>query len=87
MREAPYYEIPTINIGNRQNNRVKSKSINSIDFDAKEILLSINKAKEEKRTIKDVDFGDGNSDKKFFELLKDDKIWNISNQKQFRDLV
>lgn len=87
VREAPYYKIPTINIGNRQKNRVKSNTIKSVDFHKEQISQSINEALKIGKVEKDVDFGDGNSDKKFFELLKSEEVWKISNQKQFRDLV
>lgn len=86
IREAPYYNIPTINIGSRQNNRVKSVTIKSIDFVKENIDTSIHESLKAGKVQKDVDFGDGNSDKKFFELLNSESFWNISNQKQFRDL-
>jgi len=86
LREAPYYQIPTVNVGNRQNNRVKSENIINIDFIKSEILDSIEKSITMEKKINDVDFGNGESDKLFFELLQDDKIWTVSNQKQFQDL-
>ena len=86
VREAPYYNIPTINLGNRQNNRVKSNTIISIDFIKEDINNSINKVLKIEKIEKDVDFGDGNSDKKFYELLQNENFWHISNQKQFKDL-
>lgn len=86
IREAPYYNVPSINIGNRQNNRVSSKNIINIDFSKSDILSSIKKVITIGNIKKDIDFGDGTSDKKFFKLLKEDTFWNISNQKQFRDL-
>ncbi|MDO6743442.1 UDP-N-acetylglucosamine 2-epimerase [Tenacibaculum soleae] len=86
VREAPYYNVPTINIGNRQNNRVKSNTIMSIDFIEKNIDKAIEKALKKGKVEKDVDFGDGNSDKKFYELLQKEDFWNISKQKQFKDL-
>lgn len=86
VREAPYYNIPTINLGNRQNNRVKSNTIISIDFIKEDINNSINKVLKIGKIKKDVDFGDGNSDKKFYELLQNENFWYISNQKQFKDL-
>ncbi|PPK58425.1 UDP-N-acetylglucosamine 2-epimerase (hydrolysing) [Malaciobacter marinus] len=86
IREAPYYNIPTINIGNRQNNRVKSKTIKSIDFIEKDITKAIKDALLTKKVTKDVDFGNGNSDKKFYNLLQKNTFWNIQNQKQFKDL-
>ncbi|MCT7556043.1 UDP-N-acetylglucosamine 2-epimerase [Aliarcobacter butzleri] len=86
VREAPYYNIPTINVGNRQNNRVKSNTIISIDFIKEDIDNSIQEALKIGKIEKDVDFGDGNSDKKFYELLQNENFWHISNQKQFKDL-
>lgn len=86
VREAPYYNIPTINLGNRQNNRVKSNTIISVDFIKEDIDSSIQKALKLGKIEKDVDFGDGNSDKKFYDLLQQRSFWNISNQKQFKDL-
>lgn len=86
LREAPYYQVPTINIGNRQNNRVKSNNIINIHFDKEVILDSINKAANMQKMCRDVDFGDGNSDKLFFELLEDESIWQVLHQKQFQDI-
>lgn len=86
VREAPYYNIPTINIGNRQNNRVKSGTIISIDFVEDNIDDAIKKSLSIGKIKKDVDFGDGNSDKKFLKLLQKESFWSISNQKQFKDL-
>ncbi|MEJ2373319.1 MAG: UDP-N-acetylglucosamine 2-epimerase, partial [Sulfurimonas sp.] len=87
LREAPYYNIPTINIGNRQHNRVKSSNIINIDFNQNDILENIEKISQMKVCDKDVNFGDGNSDTLFLELLKDEKIWNTPHQKQFLDLI
>jgi len=86
VREAPYYNIPTINLGNRQNNRVKSNTIISINFIKEDIGNSIQKVLEIGKIEKDVDFGDGNSDKKFYKLLQQKSFWNISKQKQFKEL-
>ncbi len=86
VREAPYYNVPTINLGNRQNNRVRSDNIVTIDFDTQMIHSSINNALKTYRIDKDVNFGDGQSDQKFLELLNDKNFWKISNQKQFKDL-
>jgi UDP-N-acetylglucosamine 2-epimerase (hydrolysing) len=87
IREAPYYEIPTINIGNRQKNRSLSKNILNIDFEKVLILNGIERVLTLGKMKKDIDFGDGNSDKKFLKLLKSELFWEISNQKQFRDLI
>jgi UDP-N-acetylglucosamine 2-epimerase (hydrolysing) len=85
VREAPYYQIPAINIGNRQNNRVHSKSVINIDYKKEDILEAIQTALHQENSEQDVDFGDGKSDQNFLKLLSEESVWNISNQKQFKD--
>jgi UDP-N-acetylglucosamine 2-epimerase (hydrolysing) len=83
VREAPYYGVPTINIGTRQINRANTKSILNI--------LTISKKKLEKsilkisgKNLKKIKlFGNGNSANKILNLFKDKKIWNTSIQKKF----
>lgn len=86
LREAPYYNIPTINIGNRQQNRVQSKNIINIDFNTNSISNAINNVLNIKRHIQDVDFGNGESDITFYKLLKSDALWKTKHQKQFLDI-
>jgi UDP-N-acetylglucosamine 2-epimerase (hydrolysing) len=83
---APYYGVTTINIGTRQSNRLKTKLIKNISFNEKEIIKTINQIKNRK-IIKRKFFGEGNSAKKIEKLLLSNKIWNISKQKSFIDLI
>ncbi|PSM51559.1 UDP-N-acetylglucosamine 2-epimerase [Campylobacter blaseri] len=85
IREAPYYKIPTINLGTRQNNR--SKDIKNIDFKEEEIIKTINIALQEDSAEYCVDFGNGNSAIKFLEILRNSKVWNTPLQKIFVDIV
>ncbi len=88
IREAPYYSVPTIDIGTRQNNRAKIDSIVHCDYKKESILEAIKKISSFNRLKKYKNsFGDGNSDKKFFEILQTEKFWNINHQKQFQDLI
>jgi len=84
--EAPYYGVTTINIGTRQTNRLKTKLIKNISFNEKKIVKIINQIKNRK-IIKRKFFGEGNSAKKIEKLLLSNKIWNISKQKNFIDLI
>ena len=84
--EAPYYGVTTINIGTRQTNRLKTKLIKNISFNEKKIIKTINQIKNRK-IIKRKFFGRGNSAKKIETLLLSNKIWNISKQKNFIDLI
>lgn len=87
IREAPYYGIPSIDIGTRQNNRAKIESVIHVDYDKKNILEAIKRInKVEIKPKKENYFGEGQSDKKFFEILTSEKIWNINHQKQFQDI-
>jgi len=86
IREAPYYNVPSIDIGTRQNNRAKIDSIIHCDYKKEDILYAIEKVKNLKlNKIQKNYFGEGNSDKLFFKIINSNKIWDVSCQKQFCD--
>jgi UDP-N-acetylglucosamine 2-epimerase (hydrolysing) len=90
VREAPYYDVPSIDIGSRQLNRASLKTILHTNCDEEDIL---NKMQDALRYINTKEsktkhhFGDGNSDKLFFELLESGRLWTIKQQKQFKELA
>jgi len=88
IREASYYDTPTVDIGSRQNNRSQGESIFHSNNEKESILRAINLAKNFKKdtTNKNSDFGQGNSDQIFLKILNGDKIWNLDCQKQFQDI-
>ena len=88
IREAPFYNVPTVDIGTRQNNRATRSSIFHTSNDQLEILKTIKKAKGYTgNNIKGKNyFGQGQSDKLFMDLLNSEKIWKIKHQKQFQEL-
>jgi len=84
VREAPYYGIPSIDIGTRQRNRAKLSSVINCKCKAAEILKAIDEIaliKSEKMQI----FGVGDSATKFLKSLKSEALWRINHQKQFKD--
>ena len=86
IREAPIYSVPTINVGNRQNNRFSHESIFSVEEDKDEILKSIKKIVENSYSFSpSYFFGDGNCIPKFVEVLKNKGFWETRTQKQFVD--
>ena len=89
VREAPFYKIPTIDIGTRQESRIKLSSILHSDDD-EESLLDVIKTIEGLEIPDNItqhyNFGDGNSDQLFLELLQSEKLWSIRHQKQFQEL-
>ena len=71
--EAPSFNIPTVNIGNRQKGRIFAKSIINCPLDVNEIQLSIELAFSEKYKIGISNtknpYGDGAQVKKSLALL------------------
>ena len=86
VREAPFYGLPSINIGSRQDNRAESKSIINVNDDKDEILKAINTAKSIKFNPT-LEFGTGNSHQMFYDIISSDDFWNVSKQKRFVDFT
>jgi len=85
IREAPYYGVPTVNIGSRQNGRALSKEIIHCGYAKEDILEAIQQARV-KKIRKDRHFGRGNSSMLFMKLLNSGLFWRIGKQKLFQDL-
>ena len=88
IREAPYYNVPAVDVGSRQNNRIKSSSIFHTNNDCDSILKGISLCGQFKpKKSENVSlFGKGNSDKLFLEILDKGDIWETNHQKQFQDI-
>ena len=88
IREAPFYNVPTINIGTRQHGRGKDDSIINCDHNIQEIIQAIKSLEHLELSGKNnsSNFGDGKSDINFIKILLDKDFWQISNQKYFQDL-
>lgn len=91
IREAPYYNVPTVDIGTRQNNRAKLNTIFNSSYEKEVIIGAIKKVKEIKKETEDIKknkfhFGKGRSDKLFLKLLNSEEFWNIQHQKQFQEI-
>lgn len=85
IREAPYFGVPTINVGSRQNGRTNNEDIIHTGYKKEEILLGIRKA-----LITDLEpahyFGSGNSDELFNEIISRNEFWKTPKQKTFADV-
>jgi UDP-N-acetylglucosamine 2-epimerase (hydrolysing) len=86
VREAPYYEVPSINIGSRQNNRSSNSKIINCGYTETEILQAISKIDTVSFHSENSYFGNGKSSEKFLQTLRSKKVWETEHQKQFRDL-
>jgi len=85
IREAPFYAVPSINIGNRQNGRYLHKTIIDVAESKNDIISAIEKVKCLKAKSSKY-FGDGKSTKRFLKVLSSKRIWTENIQKQFIDL-
>lgn len=86
IREAPYYGIPSINIGSRQNFRALNHEIINVDYNSIQIQDAIIKASEMGKYPSKNLFGNGKSDTLFVEIIKKNEFWKISKQKVFKDI-
>ncbi len=85
IKEAPFFGTQTINIGTRQNNRAKLKSIINVKNKKNEILKAIEKVKS-KKFRKTFHFGYGNSSEKIQKILSKKNFWKTPIQKNFNSI-
>lgn len=85
VREAPYYGVPSINVGTRQLNRVTSAAVVNTTSDPVEIIKAIQNVPTQRHPVEE-GFGKGNSAQLFLESLEDPALWNLAHQKQFLDV-
>lgn len=85
VREAPFYGVPTVNVGDRQNGRSTNTDILHVPPRRADILAAIEKAAE-LRLEPVQEFGDGESHLRFRDVLRAEDIWRTSLQKYFRDV-
>lgn len=86
IREAPYYGLPIVNIGTRQQNRALHADIINTDYSEQEIVEALKIIDNHQVKVADSDFGKGNSAELFLKSLLNQDIWALNHQKQFRDL-
>lgn len=85
VREAPFYGLPSVNIGTRQNARFRGKTVIDCGYSVEEILSAINKI-DNLHIEKSTWFGDGSSTEKFAEFINSQALWDIPVQKVFVDI-
>lgn len=86
IREAPYYGLPIINIGTRQQNRALNADIINVDYEKSNIQNALSIIDTHKTQASQNDFGQGNSAQLFLQSLEKNDIWKLNHQKQFRDI-
>ena len=86
VREAPYYGIPVINVGSRQENRVANSYISNVSCEQSDISNALQNIKNHSQKSFQPNFGSGNSAQLFLETLQSAPFWQTNHQKQFRDV-
>lgn len=86
VREAPYYGIPVINIGTRQQNRVLNADIVNAGYTQNDIATALAAIGSHQAAAVENIFGTGQSDEQFLNCLRQSALWQINHQKQFRDI-
>ena len=81
--EVPTFKKPSVNIGDRQKGRIRSKSVIDCNIDKKEIISSVYKALNMDCSEVINPYGEGQSAKKIVSLIEKIKIKDISLQKHF----
>jgi len=80
--EAPYFSIPVVNIGTRQQGRGLTDNIFNCSYDKKDIMNNIKKALDYSGETTGA-YGSGKSSELFIDILNSNKLWRISKQKKF----
>ena len=69
IRECSFLGVPVINIGTRQNRRLRSCNVFDIDYNINQIVESVQKIIKSNIRKKSKIYGDGNSGKKIAQIL------------------
>ncbi|WP_395059663.1 UDP-N-acetylglucosamine 2-epimerase [Flavobacterium sp.] len=86
IREAPYYGLPIINIGTRQQNRALHADIINVDYTKESIEEALQIIDTHAILPSKSDYGTGNSAQLFLNSLLNNDIWRLNHQKQFKDI-
>lgn len=85
IREAPYYGVPTLNIGSRQMNRGSGPQIINVEPTESSISEGLAKATKLPRIIAQ-NYGSGDAAYRFTKILSSAETWPISTDKVFIDI-
>lgn len=85
--EAPALQVPTVNIGDRQQGRIQAKSIVNCQPERTSILTAIDRALDMQGLVFNNPYGDGRASEKIVEILKEYmSLEHIDLKKKFYDL-
>ncbi len=82
LMEAPYFGVPAVNVGTRQQQRARAPGVVDCPADTARILDAISQiADQHFAPVRP--FGDGRSAEKFITTLRADATWRVDRQKSF----
>jgi GDP/UDP-N,N'-diacetylbacillosamine 2-epimerase (hydrolysing) len=86
IREAPSFSLPAVNIGTRQNKRLRAKNIIDCEHSKGSIVKALNKALYDKKFLNNLKnlknpYGDGNAAQKIVDKLLNLNLRNFNIQK------
>ena len=84
VREAPYYGVPSVNVGNRQSGRANALSIIDSMSNTASLFNAVDRVKFLKPEAVQ-EFGDGKASDNFKSILESEAFWKFSPQKVFID--
>jgi len=84
VREAPHYGVPTIDVGTRQQNRVKCNTVLNVPIQPDTIKQALHEVSIMTKGVSHI-FGNGGSDEKFYRIVKSPTFWTVAVQKTFVD--
>lgn len=87
LMETPILKVPCVNIGTRQNGRLRSENVINVPYEKEEIKKAIIKATTDRNFIERVrncsnPYGDGGASKKIVEILKSIPLERVLLQKK-----
>lgn len=85
VREAPFYGVPSLDLGNRQKNRTQNKSIFNLNFNYNKILKTLDALNKKNFAIAKL-YGEGDSAKKIVKILNSKNIWLTPRQKYLQEI-
>lgn len=74
IRECSFMGVPVVNIGTRQNRRLRGENVLDVDYKEKDIKEAINSQLKNPRNTKSAIYGNGNSGQKIANLLATIKL-------------
>ena len=87
LYEMPYFNKPTLNIGERQNGRDKAISVIDCSVNKSDIIKNIEKCLTLKLSEVDNPYGDGETSRKIADILENLKFPFQNMQKKFFDFT